>query len=142
MSENNGKPIPIMSPLTAPFWEAARKGKLVLQRCVGCKRFQFYPRPSCSHCGSSDVAWAEVSGRGRVYSFTIIRQVVANVDAFQRDIPFVVALVELNEGPRLISNIVDCKLEDVHIGMEVEVVFEGTGKEIVLPKFKPVEHGS
>lgn len=131
------KPLPEITPLTQPFWEAAKRHELHLQKCNRCRNYQWYPRYLCSHCGSRNMEWKKVSGKGRVYSFTIIRQVVANSPAFQRDIPFVVALIELNEGPRMYSNVIGCKPEDVRVGMNVEVVFDDITNDISLPKFKP-----
>jgi len=131
------KPLPEITPLTQPFWEAAKRHELHLQKCKRCRNYQWYPRYLCSHCGSRNMEWKKVGGKGRVYSFTIIRQVVANSPAFQRDIPFVVALIELNEGPRMYSNIIGCKPEDVRVGMNVEVVFDDVTNDISLPKFKP-----
>ena len=131
------KPIPEITDLTKPFWEAAKRNELVLQNCKTCRKYQWYPRYSCINCGSRNFEWKKVSGRGTVYSYTIIRQVVANSPAFQKDIPFVVALVDLEEGVRMYSSIVGCKPEEVHIGMSVEVAFAQVTNEVSLPEFKP-----
>jgi uncharacterized OB-fold protein len=131
------KPLPEITSLTKPFWEAAKRGELLLQRCVRCGYYQWYPRPSCHKCGSLNLEWARSSGLGRVYSFTVIRRVVGNSPDFAYDIPFVVAEIDLDEGVRLYSNIVDVKPEDVRIGMRVRVKFEDTSPEIHLYKFRP-----
>jgi uncharacterized OB-fold protein len=131
------KPIPEPNALTKPFWEAARNHKLAIQSCKSCGNKQWFPRAWCLECGSRKLEWAEVGGRGTVYSYTIIRQVIGNVPAFQRDIPFVIALVELDEGPRMYSNIVGCKPDDIKIGMKVKVVFDDATETFTLPKFEP-----
>jgi uncharacterized OB-fold protein len=96
-------------------------------------------RPSCFECGSERLAWTPMSGKGEVYSFTVIRQVVGRAasKAFEPDIPYVIAWVDLEEGPRMITNVVGCGVEDVKLGMKVSVVFEQQSPEIWLPKFKP-----
>jgi uncharacterized OB-fold protein len=127
----------MMTLLTREFWESAKQGKLVFQYCSKCDMLQAYPKPCCSECGSERLSWKEVSGEGTVYSFTIPRQVVDNSPAFKDQLPFVVAVVQLKEGPRLITNIVDLPPEEVKIGMEVRVTFEDISPEITLPKFRP-----
>ncbi len=130
------KPVPEITSLTKPFWEATKRNELALQNCKTCGKYQWYPRDSCISCGSRNFEWKKVSGKGIVYSFTIIRQVVSNSPAFQKDIPFIVALVDLEEGARMYSNIIDCKAEEVHIGMSVEVAFDQVTNDVSLPKFK------
>ncbi|MGB7950586.1 MAG: OB-fold domain-containing protein, partial [Candidatus Binatia bacterium] len=97
------------------------------------------PRPLCNECGSARVEWTAMSGKGEVYSFAVIRQVVGRAasKAFEPDVPYVVAWVDLAEGPRMISNIIRCPIEDVQMGMQVSVVFEQQSPEIWLPKFRP-----
>lgn len=131
------KPLPEVTSLTKPFWDATKRHELALQRCRKCNEFQWYPRAWCIHCGGRDLEWTKVSGNGVVYSYTIIRQVIGNSPAFQADIPFVIGLIELDEGPRMYSNVVRCKPEDVYIGMEVEVTFDDVSPELALPKFRP-----
>lgn len=131
-------PVPMPTGLTGEFWAAAKQGKLVLQCCSHCKALQSYPKPWCSECGSEDLTWREVSGKGTVYSYTIPRQVVDNSPAFEEKMPFVVAIVQLEEGPRIYSNIIGLPPEKVKIGMELEVVFEDASPDIALPKFQPV----
>lgn len=129
--------LPGITPLTKPFWDAAKQHTLVLQRCRNCQEYQWYPKAWCSHCGSRSLEWTPVSGQGTVYSFTVIRQVIDNAPAFQADIPFVVALIELAEGPRMYSNVTGCKPEEVVIGMRVKVWFDDVTSDITLPKFSP-----
>ncbi len=131
------KPLPEVTPLTKPFWEASKRGELLLQRCKNCSTYIWYPRHICINCGSRELEWVKASGRGKVYSYTIVRQVIGNSPEFSKEIPFVVAEIELDEGVRICSNIVGVKPEDVSIGMPVEVFFEECTPEISLPKFKP-----
>jgi uncharacterized OB-fold protein len=143
MAEENReirKPLPEITPVTQPFWEAAAQGKLMLQRCSGCGNYLWTPRPLCIECGSDRLRWTEVSGRGTVYSFTIIRQVAGRgaSRAFEREIPYVVAWIDLDEGPRMVSNVVGCPADAVGIGMRVTAVFEQLSEEISLPKFRPI----
>lgn len=131
------KPLPEVTPLTKPFWEASKRGELLLQRCKNCSTYIWYPRHICISCGSRELEWVKASGRGKVYSYTVVRQVIGNSPEFSKEIPFVVAEIELDEGVRICSNIVGVKPEDVSIGMPVEVFFEECTPEISLPKFKP-----
>jgi uncharacterized OB-fold protein len=134
------KPLPAITPEAKPFWDAAAQQKFVVQQCQDCQSWIWTPRPSCNECGSEKIAWQPMSGKGEVYSFTVIRQIVGRAasKAFEPDIPYVVAWVDLDEGPRLITNIVGCPVEDVKLGMKVSVVFEQASPEIWLPKFKPI----
>ena len=132
------KPLPQITPLNQPFWDGARNGKLVMQRCKDCQSWVWCPRPVCGECGSDLLEWTELSGHGKIFAFTVIREVVGRaLRGFAPDIPYVTAWVDLDEGPRFCSNIVDCAIESVHIDMPVEVVFHDTGEGVTLPKFKP-----
>jgi hypothetical protein len=122
-------------PLTAPFWEAAARGVLVVQRCRVCGRHQFYPRPYCLACQSDEVAWVAASGRGTVYSMTTVHMEIAP----EFPPPYVVAIVELDEGPRLLTNIVGgpCR-----IGDRVRVTWRERDGAPPLPLFRPEDaHG-
>jgi len=132
------RPLPTITELTEPYWHATKAGKLLLQRCKSCGELVWCPRPACIECGSEQLDWEQVSGRGTVYSFTVIRQVAGRGGAFAKDIPYVIAWVDLEEGPRFYTNIVDCPIDEVKIGMPVEVTFDPVTEEITLPKFKPV----
>ncbi len=127
------KLLPQATPLSAPYWQACREGRLVVQRCSACGHRQFYPRVMCTHCTSDRVAWEEASGRGRVKSFTVIRRAVTA--AYEPDVPYVVALIELAEGPTLMSNIVGCAPEAVRIGAAVRVRFDAWTPELTVPVF-------
>ena len=129
----SGRPIPRRTPTSAPYLDAAREGRLHLQRCPR-DGFFFYPRTRCPECLGDDWSWEDTSGRGRVYSFTVDR---VGLDPAQRDrLPLVVAIVELEEGPRLTTNLVGCAPEDVKVGMPVEATFEDLGPE-TLVLFQP-----
>jgi hypothetical protein len=130
------KPIPVPTPETQPFWEGCRAGELRLQRCRACDHVQFPPRRYCSGCLSDDIAWERASGRGLVRSWTLVT--LPNSAAFVADLPFVMALIGLEEGPTIMSGIKGCEPGDVHIGMLVEVEFETRSEEIHLPYFHPV----
>lgn len=132
------KPLPEMTPVNQPFWDGAKAGKLMMQRCKDCHSWVFCPRPICVECNSANLEWVQLSGKGKVFSFTVIREVVGNaLRGFAPDIPYVTAWIDLDEGPRFCSNIIGCPLESVKIDMPVQVAFEDTGEGITLPKFKP-----
>jgi uncharacterized OB-fold protein len=129
------RPLPIPDQDTRPYWEAARRHELLIQRCRACGQHYFYPRPYCPQCLSPETEWVRASGRGTVYSFTVNHR--AAHPAFADRLPYVVALIDLAEGPRMMSTIVECDPADVHIGMAVEVTFEDVTDEISLPVFRP-----
>ncbi|HEY7709022.1 MAG TPA: Zn-ribbon domain-containing OB-fold protein [Candidatus Entotheonella sp.] len=132
---NKPLPRPLNPELTRPFWEAAKRHELVMPRCKTCDQLFFYPRSECPRCLGSDLEWVPVSGRGRLHSFTIINQPVNA--AFRDDVPYVYAVVQLIEGPRMISNLVECDVESVSVDMPVEAVFDDVTPEWTLVKFKP-----
>lgn len=129
------KPLPQPSPISLPYWAAAKRHKLALQRCASCEKFIFYPRAICPHCGSENLAWREASGRGIVYTFTVARR--PTMRPFEPDVPYVIAIVELEEGPRMTTNIVGCTPESVHVGMAVQAAFDDVTPEVTLVKFRP-----
>jgi uncharacterized OB-fold protein len=127
-------PLPRPDKDSQAYWDAARRHELVLQRCSECNRFRFYPRSICPYCLSDQFEWRRASGRGAIYSFTIIHR--PPVPAFRDRVPYVLALIDLEEGVRMMSNVVDCDPHSVEIGMAVEVIFEDITEEITLPKFR------
>ena len=131
-----GKPLPVPDPDSAPFWAGCRNAKLLLQRCAGCGRFRFPASAQCPHCHSSAGDWVESCGRGRVYSWIVVRHPVP-ADIYAGDVPYVVALIDLEEGVRMASNIVGCDASAVRAGMPVEVSFEAVTPEVTLPLFRP-----
>lgn len=116
------KPGPHPTPVSAPYWEAAAAGRLVLQRCRDCGRWQHYPRVLCAACWGADLAWAEPAGTGVVWTFTVAHR--PGHPAWQAEVPYAIAIVELDEGPRLLANVIDCPPEAVRVGMAVRVAFE------------------
>lgn len=124
------------SPVTAPFWEATAQGRFLIQRCAACRAAIFYPRPACPSCGGSELGWEEASGRGTVHTFSIARR--PTHPKFTGDGPYVVAVVELAEGPHITTNIVGCAPDDVRIGTAVELTFDEIGPDgYALPFFRP-----
>ena len=129
------KPLPVITAENRPFWEGCRQGKLLLQYCDACRQYQFYPRLYCMHCGSQHTRWVEAGGRGVVYSYTIIRQ--NKTPEFRNDVPYNVALIQLEEGPRMLSNVIDIAPGDLRVDLPVTVVFDQVSAEISLPRFRP-----
>jgi uncharacterized OB-fold protein len=131
------KPLPPIDPLTAPFWDSVKAHAMRLQRCGACGTFVFFPRPLCPVCFSDALEWTPVSGRGVVHAFTIPHRHPSA--AFQPDLPYVVAIVELEEGPRLMTNLVQVAPDasQIAVGMPVEVVYDDVTPEVTLPKFRP-----
>lgn len=129
------KPLPITDGDSKIYWEGCKEGKLLIQYCTDCDNHIFYPRTVCPHCMSDHIEWVEAEGKGKVYTYTIARRGAG--PAFADDAPYVVALIELEEGVRLISNVINCNVDDVYCDMEVQVVFEKVG-DFHLPKYKPV----
>jgi hypothetical protein len=129
--------LPVAQPESDEFWAAARENRLLVQRCSECRRFQFYPRRICTSCGSREVAWEEASGRATLYTFAIVHR--APHPAFAGDVPYVAAMVELEEGVRMPSQIVGVAPEpgQLRIGMPLRATFEKASGEITLPKFTP-----
>jgi uncharacterized protein len=129
------KPLPRPTAASLPFWEAAKRHELQIQRCGSCGALIFYPREVCPECLSSHLQWLKVSGKGTVYSYTIAQ--APTHPAFAEDVPYVIAIVELAEGPHLTTNITGCKPEDVRVGMPVVAAFDDVTPEMTLVKFRP-----
>lgn len=130
------KPLPRVDEESKGFWEACQRHELYLQRCRACHVLRYYPRALCPQCLSSDVEWVLSSGRGAVYTFTVCNQNQAA--GFRDALPYVLAYVEVDEGVRMLSNIVGCPPEAVHVGMRVQVVFADVTPDVTLPLFTPV----
>jgi uncharacterized OB-fold protein len=129
--------LPEPTEISKPFWDYCRKHELRMQFCGKCSNWIWYPRASCPECGSREgLEWKKLSGKGEVYSFTIIRQVIDNSPAFQKDIPFTIGLIELEEGPRIYSNL---KGDEILIGDEAVVYFDDVTPDFTLPKFQKVK---
>ncbi len=129
------RPRPKLERDTRGYWEALRKHQLAIQRCLECKAFRHHPRPMCPECHSLRFEWAPVSGRGTVYTYAIVTQRLH--PHWKDEVPYNVVLVELEEGVRIVSNLVGCPNESIRIGMPVKVRFEDVTDEISLPLFEP-----
>ena len=141
--EKHAWPLPDVTEVDKPFWDAAQNKKLILQNCRECGRLQYLPRPVCLDCFSLNLDWQESKGTGSIYSFS---QVYVPVRPGPRDyvqemgVPIILAVIELDDGVRAVSEIVDCKPEDVQIGDRVQVCFrEAPGTHFILPKFQLIE---
>jgi uncharacterized OB-fold protein len=135
MTESAPKPIPEVTEELRPFFAAAREGRLVVQRCTACGRRRFPPRDICSDCLGRGAEWVAASGRGRVVSFNVMHQLYH--PGFAAEVPYAVALVELEDGGRMLTNVVDCSLERLRVGLAVEVTFERRSADVTLPQFRP-----
>jgi len=129
------KPLPHIDEVNRPYWEAARRHELVLQRCEECGQYRYPAGLNCPACLSDRLKWVKVSGRGTVYTWTVIHQLYH--PAFAGDVPYAVVAVELEEGPRMNTSLVGCKTEDIRVGMPVEVVFDDVTEKMTLPRFRP-----
>ncbi|MBM5811415.1 MAG: Zn-ribbon domain-containing OB-fold protein [Gammaproteobacteria bacterium] len=129
------RPRPVVNAWSRPFWDAAREQKLLLQRCGDCRAWIFYPRIACPRCGSDQLGWQPASGRGTIYSFTVVRSNAPS--AFAPLLPYVVAVIRLEEGVQMLSNVVDCNPDKLRCDQPVEVVFRPLDDEFTLPCFRP-----
>ncbi|MCY4487456.1 MAG: Zn-ribbon domain-containing OB-fold protein [Deltaproteobacteria bacterium] len=129
------KPIPTPSEDSQVYWEATKNHEMKLQQCRRCGAFRFPPGEVCPECTSDEYDWTPVSGKGRVFSFVIYHR--AYQRGFADELPYVVAVIELDEGARMLSNVTGCKPEEVRCDMPVEVVYEDITDEVTLPKFRP-----
>jgi len=128
------KPLPPVDAQSRRYWEACNQGRLVLQKCAACGHVQHYHRLLCTRCAEDDLRDVDASGEGTIRSFTVIRRAVSS--AFDSDVPYVVALIELVEGPTVMSNIVESPLENITIGAPVALTFERRSDEVNIPQFR------
>lgn len=129
-------PLPTATEDSQPFWDACKRQELLIQKCDDCGHYRFPPSVVCPKCMSMNARWVKTSGKATLYSWTIFHQVYW--PSFAEQIPYNVAIIELEEGPRMHSNIVECKNEDIHIGMPLDLVFERIEEtDFYLPKYKP-----
>ena len=130
------KPIPMITPENERYWQGCKQHELWLRACRDCGPY-FYPRDLCPKCGRRDVEWRQMSGRGTLYTYAIVHR--APMPGFRGDVPFITAIVELEEGPRMMTNLIGIEPdpERIKVGMPVEVSFEDITDEISLPKFRP-----
>ncbi len=129
------KPLPRIDEESRGYWEGLARHELWLQRCGACGRLRFPPRAVCPSCLASAITWVRASGRGTVYTFTVTYQ--NHAPGFRDELPYVLAIVELEEGPRLMTNVVGCAPDAVRIGMPVEIVYDEVTPEVTLAKFRP-----
>ena len=136
MTSAYDKPIPIPSNevLTKPFWEATKRGELIIPYCNSCSTLFFYPREVCPNCFSKDLDWKKMSGKGHVYTYTHIRQAVH--PSFQSANGHIYAIVQLDEGPKIPSGISGCEPKEVYVDMPVSVVFDDITEDYTLVKFQ------
>ncbi len=137
MAADYNKALPVPAPESLPFWEGARRHELSIQKCRDCATHWHPPSTICPCCGSRDYDWVRSSGKGRVFSFVTYHR--AYHEGWKDELPYVVAVIELEEGARLLSNITGIAPDDVTCDMAVEVVFEDVTDEVTLPKFRPVQ---
>ncbi len=119
------------------FWEACRRHELILQRCAACETVRFHPRALCPSCLSAEVAWLRASGRGEIYTFTVTHQ--NQSPAWRARLPYVLAWIQLDEGPLVLSNVVGAAPEALRIGAAVEVVFDEAADGLAVPRFRLCE---
>jgi uncharacterized protein len=130
--------LPTIEDESRPFWDAAREGKLFIARCGSCSRTHHYPRPFCPYCWSEDVSWEEASGRGTLYTYSTVY--VNDLPPFKEQLPYVAAIVDLEEGPRLMTRLVGVDptaAADLTIGMPVVVDYESVSDDVTVPVFRP-----
>lgn len=130
------KPLPQPTPWSKPFWEGCRKHEFLVQKCIDCQKYIFYPKMFCPHCLSSNLEWFKSSGKGKIYSYMVVYSYQPT--EFEENLPYIVAIIELEEGVRLMSNVIGCSPETVKCDMKVGVVFDDVTEEVTLPKFKPI----
>jgi uncharacterized OB-fold protein len=136
------KPLPAITPQSRPFWDAAKEGRLLLPRCDHCGAFHTYFEPWCNQCGGEGTHWEELSGRGRIWANCRFHRLYFT--GFEASLPYNVAIVELDEGPRMVTNIVGLRedtLDEMPIGMPVRVAFDAVTDEVTLVKFAPAGQG-
>ncbi len=128
LAQDRALPAPLVSPETVAFWDATKQGKLLIKHCDDCGDNHFYPRALCPHCFGDRTSWLQTTGMGTIYSCSVLRRT---------PVPYCIAYVTLDEGPTMLSNIVDCELDDVKIGQRVKLTFKPTEDGGALPMFKP-----
>lgn len=134
---NYNKPLPVPDSESRPYWEGAKQRKLMIQRCASTGAYQFPPTTFCQGAGLERPEWVEVSGRGKVFSWIVVRHPTPK-DIYADEVPYAVALITLDEGCRVTGNIIDCDVDDITADMAVQVKFRDVTEEITLPVFAPV----
>jgi len=127
--------LPTVDSETAPFWEAARDERLLIRRCSACGVASFYPRRFCPECWSEDVEWEQASGRATLYTWSVVY--ANDLPPFRDRLPYVAAVVDLDEGPRMMTNVVGCEPDGLKVGMDLVVTFEQRTDDVTVPVFQP-----
>jgi uncharacterized OB-fold protein len=127
--------LPTIEPESQPFWDAAKEGRLLIQRCQACGAAQHYPRPFCVTCWSDQVEWEEASGRGTLYTYSTVY--TNDLPPFAERLPYVAAAVDLEEGPRIMTNLVGAEPAELWVGMPVQVDFRALTDDVTAPVFRP-----
>ena len=120
---------------TIEWWQAAKDGRLLVKHCRACGAYSYYPRPFCPECWSQDVEWHEASGRATLYTWSVIYN--NDQPPFRDRVPYVAAIVDLEEGPRMMTNVVDTPFEDLQVGMALTVRFREISDDYTIPVFAP-----
>jgi len=120
---------------TLPFWEACREGTFLLRHCAACGEFHYYPRPFCPKCWSADVEWVPASGRARLYTYSVVH--ANDLPPWPERVPYVAAVVDLEEGPRVMTNVEGCDFDEIEIGMPLVVAFKPIADDVTIPVFRP-----
>lgn len=128
-----GIPLPEPTPVSRPFWDACRSGDLTFQRCTDCDGITFLPQPACMHCLSPDLIWEKGQGKGAIYSWSVVWR--PQTPAFE--IPYVIAIIDMDEDYQMMTNVVGINPDKIEVGMRVEVQFHAMNDEITLPYFRP-----
>ncbi len=128
--------LPTIEDENRPFWEAAREERVLIARGPDCGRPHHYPRPFCPFCWSERVEWEQASGRGTLYTYSTVY--VNDMPPFNEQLPYVAAVVDLEEGPRVMTNLVDCDPAELRVGQDVEVTYRQITEEFTVPVFRPV----
>jgi uncharacterized OB-fold protein len=127
--------LPSIEAESRPFWDAAREGRFLIARCGSCGKAHHYPRPFCPFCWSEDVSWEDASGQATLYTYSTVY--TNDLPPFSERLPYIAAVVDLDEGPRVMTNIVDCDPSELRIGMPLRVAFRELTPEVTAPVFRP-----
>ncbi|MGP9020230.1 Zn-ribbon domain-containing OB-fold protein [Streptomyces sp. BR1] len=126
--------VPETDAFTRAYWDAAAAGRLLIRRCAACKRAHHYPREFCPHCWSEDVTWELASGRATLYTWSVVHR--NDLPPFDTRVPYTAAVVDLAEGPRMMTEVVGCGESELRVGMELRVDFRGAGEGLAVPVFR------
>ncbi|MHB8438153.1 MAG: Zn-ribbon domain-containing OB-fold protein [Acidimicrobiales bacterium] len=127
--------LPIPDDYTRTWWDAAAEGRLLVVRCHSCHQAHYYPRPFCPRCGGPDVSWEQVSGRATLYTWSVVHQ--NDLPPFRDRVPYVAAIVDLDEGPRMMTIVVGAGPDELQAGMTLQVDFEALNEDFTIPVFRP-----